>query len=220
MTGAAKYTVDIRHDGQLEGVILRSPAAHARIAGLDLAPALAIPGVAAAISLLGDDNIVRYVGAPIAAVAAKDRKTALAAIAAIRFASERLPSVIGLDAARRAMRRSCSKSPLARTPATSPKAAARRRRGSGTSAARPRPSRTRRRSAQSLGHCGARNARSVAGRGDIPHRDAVPCMPRAACRCRPLRWRSPHRACLDASGVPFDGADRQTLQARHTTRCA
>ncbi len=55
----------------------------------------------AAISLLGDDRIVRYVGEPIAAVAAKDRKTAVEAIAAIRIRSERLPSVIGLDAARK-----------------------------------------------------------------------------------------------------------------------
>jgi xanthine dehydrogenase YagR molybdenum-binding subunit len=44
--------------------------------------------VSAAISLLGDDRIVRYVGDPIAAVAAKDRKTAIAAIAAIRLTSE------------------------------------------------------------------------------------------------------------------------------------
>lgn len=102
VTGAARYTVDIRHDGQLEGVILRSPAAHARITRLDLAPARAVPGVAAAISLLADDNMVRYVGAPIATVAAKDRRTALAAIAAIKFVSETPPAVIGLDAARRA----------------------------------------------------------------------------------------------------------------------
>jgi xanthine dehydrogenase YagR molybdenum-binding subunit len=101
VTGLAKYTVDIRHDGQLEGVILRSHAAHARIAELDLAPALAMPGVVAAVSLLGDDRMVRYVGEPIAAVAAKDRKTAIAAIAAIRISSERLPSVVGLDAARK-----------------------------------------------------------------------------------------------------------------------
>ncbi|QWG17431.1 molybdopterin-dependent oxidoreductase [Bradyrhizobium sediminis] len=100
VTGTAKYTVDIRHDGQQEGVILRSQLAHARIAELDLAPARALAGVSAAVSLLGDDRIVRYVGAPIAAVAAKDRKTALAAIAAIRLTSEALPSVIGLDAAR------------------------------------------------------------------------------------------------------------------------
>jgi xanthine dehydrogenase YagR molybdenum-binding subunit len=102
VTGSAKYTVDIHHDGQLEGVILRSPFAHARIGELDLAAARAIPGVSAAIPLLGDDRIVRYVGEPIAAVAAVDRKTALAAIAAIKFGSERLPSVIGLDEARKA----------------------------------------------------------------------------------------------------------------------
>ena len=101
MTGLAKYTVDIRHDGQLEGVILRSPFAHARFAEIDLAPARAMPGVAAAISLLGDDRIVRYVGEPIAAVAAKDRKTALAALAAIKLTSEKLPAVIGLDNARK-----------------------------------------------------------------------------------------------------------------------
>jgi len=101
VTGAAKYTVDIRHDGQQEGLILRSQVAHARIVELDLAPARAISGVSAAISLLGDDRTVRYLGEPVAAVAAKDRKTAVEAIAAIRITSERLPSVIGLDAARK-----------------------------------------------------------------------------------------------------------------------
>src|SRR5881392_1032982 len=39
VTGLAKFTVDIRHDGQLEGVILRSEAAHARIVEIDLAAA-------------------------------------------------------------------------------------------------------------------------------------------------------------------------------------
>jgi xanthine dehydrogenase YagR molybdenum-binding subunit len=102
VTGAAKYTVDIRHDGQLEGVILRSALAHARIGELDLAAARAIPGVGAVISLLDDDRVVRFVGAPIAAVAAKDRKTALAAIAAIRIDSEKLPAAVGLEEARKA----------------------------------------------------------------------------------------------------------------------
>ena len=59
VTGSAKYTVDIRHDGQQEGVILRSQLAHARITELDLAPARAMPGVSAAVSLLGDDRMVR-----------------------------------------------------------------------------------------------------------------------------------------------------------------
>jgi xanthine dehydrogenase YagR molybdenum-binding subunit len=101
VTGSARYTVDICHDGQLEGVILRAAVAHARITDLDFAAARALPGVAAVVSLLDDDHVVRFVGAPIAAVAAKDRRTALQAIAAITFGSEELPAVIGLDAARR-----------------------------------------------------------------------------------------------------------------------
>src|SRR6185369_1781244 len=55
----------------------------------------------AVVSLLSDDGMVRFVGAPIAAVAATDRKTAMAAISAIKFSAEALPSVIGLDAARK-----------------------------------------------------------------------------------------------------------------------
>lgn len=100
VTGAAKYTVDIAHDGQLQGWILRSKVAHARISGLDLAPARAIPGVGAAVSLLAEDGIVRYVGQPVAAVAAADAKTVYAALAAIAFETTPLPHVIGLEAAR------------------------------------------------------------------------------------------------------------------------
>jgi xanthine dehydrogenase YagR molybdenum-binding subunit len=101
VTGSAKYTVDIRHDGQLEGLIVRSHVAHGKIVELDLAPARAMPGVMAAISLLADDNTVRYVGEPIAAIAAKDRKTAREAAAVISIRYEQLPSVVGLDAARK-----------------------------------------------------------------------------------------------------------------------
>jgi xanthine dehydrogenase YagR molybdenum-binding subunit len=102
VTGLARYTVDISHDGQLEGMILRSQVPHARITRLDVAKARTIPGVAAVVSLLPDDQMVRFVGAPIAAVAAKDRQTAREALAAITFGHDDLPSVIGLDAARAA----------------------------------------------------------------------------------------------------------------------
>jgi xanthine dehydrogenase YagR molybdenum-binding subunit len=101
VTGAAKYTVDVRHDGQLEGLILRSPSAHARIVDLDLSAASAMPGVKAAVSLLNDDKTVRYVGQQIAAVAAIDRTTARAALVAIKVTTEALPATIGLDAARK-----------------------------------------------------------------------------------------------------------------------
>jgi len=101
VTGAAKYTVDIAEDGQLEGHILRSKLAHARITGLDLAPALAIPGVRAAIGLLAEDGMVRHVGQAIAAVAADDAKAAHAALRAIAFTSEPLAAVIDTEAARK-----------------------------------------------------------------------------------------------------------------------
>jgi xanthine dehydrogenase YagR molybdenum-binding subunit len=101
VTGTAKYTVDIHHDGQLEGVIVRSHIAHAKIVELDLTLARAMPGVMAAISLLADDSTVRYVGEPIAAIAAKDGNTAREAAASIGIKYEPLPSVVGLDAARK-----------------------------------------------------------------------------------------------------------------------
>ena len=56
VTGRAKYTVDIALEGQLEGAILRSPHAHARVVALDLTAVRKLPGVAAAISLLGPDQ--------------------------------------------------------------------------------------------------------------------------------------------------------------------
>ena len=99
VTGAAKYTVDVRLPGQLHGVILRSPHAAARVTDLDLAPALAIPGVRAVVELLPGDRIVRYVGHEVAAIAAVDRRTAEHALAAVRVGYEPLPAAIGLDAA-------------------------------------------------------------------------------------------------------------------------
>ncbi|MGN9907640.1 molybdopterin-dependent oxidoreductase [Phytohabitans sp. LJ34] len=100
VTGAAAYTVDTRYSGQLTGLILRSPHPHAELSGLDLAPALAIDGVRAAVSLAPEDGVLRYVGQPVAAVAAVDEPTARRALAAIapRYVSR--PAVVGLDAAR------------------------------------------------------------------------------------------------------------------------
>ena len=99
VTGAAKYTVDIHHPGQLTGLILRSPHAHARVGEIDLAPALAIAGVRAAVPMAPADRIVRYVGQPVAAVAADDRDTAERALAAIRVGYEPRPSTVELAAA-------------------------------------------------------------------------------------------------------------------------
>lgn len=100
VTGRAVYAADVRHEGQLEGVILRSPHAHARVLALDLRPARAFDGVRAAVDLLGDDRLVRHVGQEVAAVAAVDRHTAEEALELIRVEYEPLPAVIGMEAAR------------------------------------------------------------------------------------------------------------------------
>jgi CO/xanthine dehydrogenase Mo-binding subunit/aerobic-type carbon monoxide dehydrogenase small subunit (CoxS/CutS family) len=103
VTGAAKYTVDVYPDGVLEGAILRSLHAHARVHAIDLAPATAAPGVRAVVSMLGERSgpwEVRYVGQEIAAVAAVSAQAARAALALIDIEYEVLPAAIGMDGAR------------------------------------------------------------------------------------------------------------------------
>jgi xanthine dehydrogenase YagR molybdenum-binding subunit len=84
--GEAVYTADLRLPGMLHTALLRSPHAHARIERLDLAPALALPGVHAAIGPDDLDVLQRecgYQGAPVAAVCADTEAQARAAAAAI-----------------------------------------------------------------------------------------------------------------------------------------
>lgn len=99
VTGEAKYTVDTVLAGQLEGKILRSVHAHAIIKQVDSTAAMAIDGVVAVVDLLEGRTRVRFVGQPIAAVAAVDEATARRALSAIRVDYEVLPAAIGLDAA-------------------------------------------------------------------------------------------------------------------------
>jgi xanthine dehydrogenase YagR molybdenum-binding subunit len=100
VTGAARYTVDVHDEGQLEGVIVRSPHPHARVTAVDLSAARALDGVRAAVELLAEDRVVRYVGQEIAAVAAVDRRTAEAAAALVAVSYEPRPAVVGASAAR------------------------------------------------------------------------------------------------------------------------
>ena len=88
VTGAAQFASDVVVPGMLHGRILRSPLPHARITGIDVSAALAMPGVVAVLTgadlagmnvhwglylrdrpLIALDR-VRYVGDPVAAVAA------------------------------------------------------------------------------------------------------------------------------------------------------
>jgi xanthine dehydrogenase YagR molybdenum-binding subunit len=87
VTGRAGYTTDVRLDGQLEGVIVRSTRAHAHV--------LSVSGHAGTVvDLLPPDRVVRYAGQPVAAVAAPTRAEALAAAARIEIGYDPLPAVV------------------------------------------------------------------------------------------------------------------------------
>jgi xanthine dehydrogenase YagR molybdenum-binding subunit len=101
VTGRAVYTVDVRHEGQLEGLVLRSPHASARVLGIDTAAASAMPGVRAVVELVDARRRVRYVGEPVAALAAVDRHAAEAALARIAVSYEVTPAAVGAAAAAR-----------------------------------------------------------------------------------------------------------------------
>jgi CO/xanthine dehydrogenase Mo-binding subunit len=116
VTGRAKYIADRKLPGMLHARCLRSDVAHARIVRLDVASALRVPGVRAVIT--SDDFFehglygfpvkdkymlahqkVRYVGEPIAAVAADTPEAAHAGVQAILCELEPLPGLFDPDAA-------------------------------------------------------------------------------------------------------------------------
>ena len=114
VTGKAKFLGDLAIPGMLHGKILRSTYPHARILAIDTSRAESLPGVAAVFTAadLGDRvptysgrpviaaNKVRYVGEPVAAVAATDLAMAEEAASLIDVQYVELPPVIGIDAAR------------------------------------------------------------------------------------------------------------------------
>ena len=105
VTGAIRYTVDVSLPGMLHGRILRSTLPHARIRAIDTAAAARRPGVIAVMVIARPDEpaaVVRYVGAPVAAIAAVSQAAAEEASALIRVDYEPLPFVVDLDQARAA----------------------------------------------------------------------------------------------------------------------
>jgi CO/xanthine dehydrogenase Mo-binding subunit len=118
--GEFAFGNDLWAEGMLWGATRRSPHPHARIRSIDIGPALRLPGVHAVL-LAGDvpgsliyglehadqpvfaSEVVRYVGEPIAAVAADHPETARRAAAAIGVDFEVLePLVDAEDALTRA----------------------------------------------------------------------------------------------------------------------
>jgi len=82
VSGAAKYTYDVRVPGMLYGRILMSPYASADIESIDISPAEKIPGVKAVVAL--GNKSTKYEGDPVAAVAAITPEIAEDAVRAIK----------------------------------------------------------------------------------------------------------------------------------------
>jgi xanthine dehydrogenase YagR molybdenum-binding subunit len=85
--GEAVYTADLQLNGMLHTAVLRSPHAHARVRSIDLAPALALPGVHAAVGPGEIPQLVdecNYQGVAVAAVCADTYAQARAALGAIQ----------------------------------------------------------------------------------------------------------------------------------------
>ncbi|OGO72695.1 MAG: aldehyde oxidase [Chloroflexi bacterium RIFCSPLOWO2_12_FULL_71_12] len=116
LTGTARYADDVQLPRMLYGRLLRSTQAHARIRSIDVSRALAHPGVVAVCTgadmpeLMGimpstqDETAlavgkVRYVGEPVAAVAAVDEDTAFDALSLIDVDYEPLEPILSIEEA-------------------------------------------------------------------------------------------------------------------------
>ena len=104
VTGATRFTVDVALPGMLTGRFLRSPLPHAKVRAIDVSAAARHPGVRVALVIARPDDpdsaIVRYVGAPVAALAAVSPSAADEALRLIRVDYEALPFVVDMDKAR------------------------------------------------------------------------------------------------------------------------
>ncbi len=114
LTGRAEFIGDVQYSDLLHCAILRSPHAHARVTSVDTSRAQRLPGVAAVVT--GEDarawtqpaptapegwgchclatDKVRFVGEPVAAVAASSRYLAEDALELIDVRYEALPPVV------------------------------------------------------------------------------------------------------------------------------
>ena len=112
VTGRAKYGADWNLSGQLYAAVYHSPIPHGRILRLDVTRARALPGVRCVLTgaecgqrhgqFIADQPIlavdkVRYVGEPVAAVAADTLRIAKEAVALIEAEYEPLPVVDSIE---------------------------------------------------------------------------------------------------------------------------
>ena len=109
VTGAPIYGIDLSLENALSGGVLRSEYAHAKIVSIDTSEAKAIPGVHAVVTAADAPDIrygrtyidrymlaknrVRYMGDPVAAVAAESQAIVKQALKKIKVVYEPLPVV-------------------------------------------------------------------------------------------------------------------------------
>lgn len=110
VSGRAAFSADFAREGMLWAAFVRSPHAHARIRSIDASAARALPGVHAVLTaaeigerrfgqVLADWTVlahekVRFVGDPVAAVAAETRELAEAAAALVEVRYDPLPALL------------------------------------------------------------------------------------------------------------------------------
>src|SRR6185503_20177392 len=117
VTGAAKFTGDLSFPKLLEAKVLRSPLPHARIESIDVRKAASLPGIVAVLTrddlkdidpyygnCLRDRAVVatdrvRFVGEPVAVVAAENALIAEEALSLIDVHYQELPRVADIDGA-------------------------------------------------------------------------------------------------------------------------
>ena len=123
ITGKGRYTDDLKFDGEAHGITLRSPYGHAKILSIDTSDALAAEGVlavytAADLTAYGNlpcfvplnpklqtprpilaQDVVRYVGDPVAFIVAETKAAARAAAELVMVDYEELPAVADMDEA-------------------------------------------------------------------------------------------------------------------------
>ena len=114
VTGAAKYTADIKLPGMLYGVMITSPYAHARIKSIDTSAAEKHPAVKSVhvldklvgvAQMKGEAEkskypLVRFAGQPIAGLAATTRAGAEEAARLVKVEYEELPFAASTESAR------------------------------------------------------------------------------------------------------------------------
>ncbi len=100
VTGAVRFTVDVKLPGLLHARIPRSSLPHARVRSIETAAAARQPGVRAVLVMAPRDAVLRYAGEPVAAVAATTQAAAEAALRLIQVDYAPLPFVVDLDTAR------------------------------------------------------------------------------------------------------------------------